>query len=320
MRVNWTVDKLALLFEAEALGDADLEISRLTCLEEAGSDTLSPLLHKAALSRVGRVAGGILCTPELAEAVLEAGAASVLVHPEPRRVLSGLLEVFAPQDLGGGDDIHKTAVVAPDAKLAPGVKVGPLCVIESDVCIEAGVRIDARAVVCAGTRIGADSVIGPGAVIGGEGFGYIAEPGNKVRRIKHLGNVVIGRRVEIGANTCVDRATLGSTVIGDDTKLDNLVQIGHNCRIGRGVLIAGQVGVAGSTIIEDGVLIGGQAGIGDHLVIGAGARIAGKSGVTSNVSPGATVAGYPAWEHRIWLRAMASMLRAARGRARNRES
>jgi UDP-3-O-[3-hydroxymyristoyl] glucosamine N-acyltransferase len=169
------------------------------------------------------------------------------------------------------------------------------------VSIQEGTVIGPGAVICTGSRIGRRVHIGPGAVIGHEGFGFSPTPEGLIK-IRQVGNVVIEDDVEIGANACIDRGTLGTTRIGSGSKLDNLVQIGHNVRIGREVILAGQTGIAGSTVIEDRAMLGGQSGVADHLTIGANAKVAAKSGVTANVPANAVVAGYPAMPRMRWLR------------------
>lgn len=158
--------------------------------------------------------------------------------------------------------------------------------------------------------IGHDCIVHPNASIGADGFGYRASlDGTGMIKIPHIGSVVIGDNVEIGANTCIDRAKYSSTRIGDGTKIDNLVQIAHNCCIGRFCLITGSTGIAGSVTIGDYVVIGGAAGVSDHLSIGEGARIAGDSFVITDVAPGETVSGYPAMAHRKTLRQWALLRR-----------
>ena len=145
-----------------------------------------------------------------------------------------------------------------------------------------------------------------GTVLGSDGFGYVFDS-DFHRKVPQVGNLIIGDDVEIGANVTIDRGALGSTVIGKGTKIDNLVQIGHNVKIGKGCVLAGQSGIAGSTILGDFVMVGGAASISDHLTIGDGAKIAGKSGVMRDVAAGETVAGYPAVPVRQWHRQTAAL-------------
>lgn len=239
-------------------------------------------------------------------------------HENPRYLFAQALSLLAPPEapLVG---IHKTAVVAADVRLGNEVSIGPYVVIESGAEIGDGTTIASHAVIGARAKIGSrcridphaviyhDCVIGDrttifaGAIIGCDGFGFEVYKG-RIHRMHHIGKTVIGSDVEIGAGTCVDRATTGETSVGDGTKIDNLVMIGHNCSIGRSTLIAGQTGVAGSTKIGSGVVIGGKCSIADHATIGDGAKIAGGAGIMKTVPPGAVFSGYIARDHRDYLR------------------
>ncbi|MCK4821889.1 UDP-3-O-(3-hydroxymyristoyl)glucosamine N-acyltransferase, partial [bacterium] len=157
-------------------------------------------------------------------------------------------------------------------------------------------------------QIGNKCIIHPNVTIGADGFGYRpADDGKSLVKIPQIGTVIVGDDVEIGAGSCIDRGKFSATSIGNGTKIDNLVQIGHNCRIGRSCVIAGMTGVSGSVTIGDGVIIGGGVGIKDHVTIGNGARIGGKSGVISDVAPGQTVIGFPAGEYKKTLRQWAAL-------------
>jgi UDP-3-O-[3-hydroxymyristoyl] glucosamine N-acyltransferase len=161
-----------------------------------------------------------------------------------------------------------------------------------------------------GSRIGSRVVLKAGAVIGGDGFGYLSD-GERHTRIPHVGGCILEDEVEVGSNTCIDRGSIDDTVIGRGTKLDNLVQVGHNVRIGERCLIMAGVGIAGSTRVGNDVILAGHVGVTDHLVIGDGARIAAKSAIFGDVPPGASFSGHPARPHRQFLRAQASMYRLA---------
>lgn len=193
-----------------------------------------------------------------------------------------------------------TARVAPTALLGENVSIGPYAVIGDGVEIGANTHVGAGAVI-SHAIIGADCRIGPHSVIGGAGFGFSIDQGIP-KRNPQLGIVRIGDRVEIGASCTIDRGAIGDTVIGADTKIDNLVQIAHNVRLGRACILAAQVGIAGSTELGDGVLIGGQGGVADHLTIGHGAQIAARAGLMRNVPDGERWGGYPAKPVRQWLR------------------
>jgi UDP-3-O-[3-hydroxymyristoyl] glucosamine N-acyltransferase len=210
--------------------------------------------------------------------------------------------------------IHQSAVVDPTARIGADVCIGPLCHVAAGVSIGDGTtlvsgvfvgeraQVGARCLVYSNVtvreecRIGDRVILQPGAVIGSDGFGY-ARNGKVHQKIPQIGIVVLEDDVEIGANTCVDRATTGETRIRRGTKIDNLVQVAHNVVLGEDTVIAAQAGISGSTEMGDRVVIGGQAGVGGHVRIGEGAVLAAQSGVTKDVPAGTTVSGYPAREH-----------------------
>ncbi|MGC4407137.1 UDP-3-O-(3-hydroxymyristoyl)glucosamine N-acyltransferase [Rhizobium rosettiformans] len=230
--------------------------------------------------------------------------------------------------------ISPAAYVDPTAKLEDGVEVEPMAVIGADVEIGSGTRIGPGAVIGPGVRIGRDCVIAGGATIqvalvgnnviihngariGQDGFGYAPGPRGMLK-IVQIGRVIIQDHVEIGANTTIDRGTMDDTVIGEGTKIDNLVQVGHNVRIGRHCGIVSQVGIAGSTVIGDGVMIGGAAGINGHIKIGDGAQIAAMSGVLAEVPPGEKYGGVPARPLKDYLREVADTLSRYDSRAKEK--
>jgi UDP-3-O-[3-hydroxymyristoyl] glucosamine N-acyltransferase len=227
------------------------------------------------------------------------------------------------------EGIHSTAVVAPDAVIGRGVTIdahaviGDGVTIGDDCWIGAGtvigphstlgraVRVYPTVVIYQRVNIGDRVTLHAGARIGREGFGFL--PGNgQVMRIPHVGKCVLENDVEIGANSCIDRGSVDDTIIGAGTKIDNLVHVAHNVRIGRMCFIAAQVGVAGSARIGDGVQLGGQVGIGGHVTVGSRARLAGQAGVIGDVPADATWSGYPARPHREQLRATGALFRLAK--------
>ena len=198
-------------------------------------------------------------------------------------------------------EIHKTAIVHPTAKIGENCSVGPYTVIGKNVEIGANTVIGANVTIQA-AHIGKDCIIHTGVRIGQDGFGFAMGAGGHIK-VPQLGGVVIGDDVEIGANTCIDRGSGPNTIIGDGTKIDNLVQIGHNVEIGKYCVIVAQVGIAGSTKLADYAVIGGQAGLSGHIKIGVGAKIAAGSGVIKDVEAGKTVGGLPAVNIRDWHKA-----------------
>lgn len=249
----------------------------------------------------------------------------VVRHENPRYLFAQALALLAPED-APAIGIHKTAVVAADARIGADVSIGPYVVVESGSIIGDGTTIASHAVIGARVAIGRNCRIDPhaviyhdctigdrttifaGAIVGCDGFGFEVYRG-RIHRMHHIGTTVIGNDVEVGAGTCVDRATTGETKVGDGTKIDNLVMIGHNCSIGRSTLIAGQTGIAGSTKIGNGVVIGGKCSIADHATIGDGAKIAGGAGIMKTVPPGAVYSGYIARDHRDYLREVVAVSR-----------
>ncbi len=262
-------------------------------------------------------------TPRLGDKVQASAAAVVLVgedFPElpgcrlwrvadPRRAFLRISEMFVERV--GCDGIHPDACVHPDARLGEAVSLGPCAVIAAGArlgarcCIGPGAYVgegarlgddclvEANASLMPGVLLGARVIVHANATIGADGFGF-QWLGDHHHKVPQLGTVEVGDDVEIGSNACIDRATLGVTRIGRGSKIDNLVQVGHNCLLGEHVILVSQVGVAGSTIIGDGAVLGGKVGVAGHLTIGAGARVLARSGVTKDVPPGTQVAGFPA--------------------------
>ena len=193
--------------------------------------------------------------------------------------------------IGEGATIGDGSVIFPNVTIGPGARIGADCVIHSNVSIRERVTI--------GNRV----ILQNGVVIGGDGYGFVRRGDGTHEKIPQVATVVIEDDVELGANTTVDRPAVGETRIRAGTKIDNLVQIGHGVTVGRNVLMAAQVGIAGSTSIGDDVTFGGQVGVGGHLTIGRGAVAVGQSGVTNSLDPGQMVAGYPAIDARDWRKA-----------------
>ena len=240
--------------------------------------------------------------------------------------MAKILELFNPSPPIFETQIHPTAVIHETAKIGEGCNIGPNCYIGKDVQLGNGVIlypnvcvfdetiIGDKTVVWSGTVIRERCVIGSNCIfhtnvsIGADGFGYRpSEDGRGLVKIPQIGNVIIGHFVEIGANSCVDRAKFSSTIIGDGCKIDNLVQIGHNSVMGRSCIMAGHSGLAGSVTLGDGVIIGGSASIKDHTTINSGATVGAGSGVMNDVEAGKTVLGYPAQDARNMLKEWAAI-------------
>jgi len=220
----------------------------------------------------------------------------------PYHAWAQILHQYGAHTPWGMDSIDPSADIHPSVHIAPGVRIG------AHVKIGEGTILHPNVILYPNTEIGAHCVLHASVVIGSDGFGF-APPRKKgagLEKIMHIGQVILADHVEIGANSCIDRAVVGATYIGEGTKLDNLCQIGHNVRIGQSCVLAGQVGIAGSASIGHGVQIGGQVGIAGHISIGDGVRIGAQSGVHKSIEPGKTVMGSPAVEASVFRRKFAA--------------
>ncbi len=290
-------------------GDGGASISRVADPASAGPEA-------AAFVAPGRTvpegcAAGLLLLDETTEA---AAHPCVLRVENPALAAARLAQRLHPAAVPE-PPIHPSAVVDPSAELGEGVVLGAQVVVGARCRIGAGSRLHPGVVLYPDTVIGSGSTVHANSVIGSDGFGYVWD-GREHVKVPQLGSVRIGDGVEIGAGCCIDRGTFGATEIGDGCILDNLVQVAHNCRIGRFVVLCGQVGLAGSTVLEDGVVMAGKAGAGGHLTIGAGAQVAGGAGVIADVPPGAKVGGNPSWDLRLEQRARVLLRRMAEKRGR----
>jgi UDP-3-O-[3-hydroxymyristoyl] glucosamine N-acyltransferase len=306
--------------------DAGRRITDVAPLDTAGADHISFLDNRKYIDAFANSRAGA-CVVNAAVAGRAPPGMALLLAPDPYRSYAKIARAFypvPPPEAG----VSARAVVDSEAVLGEGCRIEPGAVIGARAEIGARCHVGANAVVGSGVVTGDDCVIGsgatvshallgdrvniyPGARIGQDGFGFAMGAEGHLK-VPQLGRVVIGDDVEIGANTTIDRGAGPDTVIGAGTKIDNLVQIGHNVQIGRGCVIVAQVGISGSTRIDDFAALGGQAGLTGHLKIGAGARIAAQAGVMKDVPPGATVAGAPAVPMTEWLRHAAILGRLAR--------
>jgi UDP-3-O-[3-hydroxymyristoyl] glucosamine N-acyltransferase len=322
--IRTTPDALAHLLGGEVVGDRQLELTHLRSLESADPGSISFLAQARFLPALrASDAGCVLISPDLRDEV--SGRRSAVLVDQPYLAYARLSQWWAAQrrDLQAG--VHPSAVISPDAHLADDVFVGPGAVIDAGAVLASGVRIGPQVWVGArvnigertdirsGVRIAADSQIGrdvlihPGVVIGADGFGFAPSPQGWVK-IEQLGRVVIGDRVEIGANTCIDRGALDDTVIEEGVKLDNLIQVGHNVRIGAHSAMAGCVGIAGSARIGKGCTVGGGAIILGHLELVDGVHITAATLVTRSIrSPGQYSGAYPFESNRDWEKNAATL-------------
>ena len=333
-----TVGEIAALTHAKLRdGDpADRRIGNIAPLDSAGPSDISFLENSKYLDAFANTrAGACLIAPRFAALAPRGPALLETTHPYPafvavtRKLFS---EMLRPSSLFATKGRAASAQVHPTARLEAGVTVDPLAVVGPRAEIGAGTVIGARMVIGPDVCIGRDCAIGPGTTImhaligdrviihpgvriGQDGFGYLPSSQGH-QKIPQTRRVIIQDDVEIGANTTIDRGATRDTVIGEGTKIDNLVQIGHNCSIGCHCLIVSQVGISGSVTIGDFAVLTGQVGIADHLTIGAGAVLGGRAGVMSNVPAGARWAGIPAEPAIDWKRGVV-LLRRLMGR-RNR--
>lgn len=319
-----TLGELAELVGGEVEGDRDWEVTGVRSLERAGRGDLASLHDRRYLSAARATGAGAILIPDDLED-RDGLPAQRLLAPAPQLALVRILEELypAPRPSPG---VHETAVIDPTARVAGDAAIGPYAVIGAETEVEAGAVLSAHVVVGRQCRIGPGVVVHPhvsiydrteleegcvvhsGAVLGGDGFGYAPSPEGLVK-VPQVGRLVVESGVEIGANSAVDRGALEETRIGTGTKIDNLVQVGHNVILGPHCVLCGQAGVAGSLVVGKGVVFGGQAGAAGHLEIGDGVQIAGKSAVFQTVQAGEVVAGIPAGPIREWRRQSSALRR-----------
>ena len=310
-----TLAELAAELDGEVVGDGSTLIRGVAGIREAMPGDITFLANARYESYVTETrASAVICSREPRFAAIP-----LLRVENPYLAFQRVVRVFRPDPYRAPPGIHPTAVVSPRATIGEGVSVGAHCVIEE------GARVGARAVLLPGCYLGPLAAIGDdtflyanvvvreecvvgarcvlhsGVVVGSDGFGFAFDAG-RYHKVPQVGNVVVGDDVEIGANTTIDRATTDSTRIGDGTKIDNLVQIGHNVVIGKHCIIVAQVGISGSTHLEDFVTLGGQSGLAGHIRIGERAMVGGGSGVTKSIPAGEVWTGFPAAPHGLWKR------------------
>jgi len=308
--MDMTTEDIARLTGGVVKGDGAVRITGVNGIREAHPGDLT-------FVRSARYASFLAATQASAVLMEEAPKdcrITVIEVAKPDLAFAAVLQHLGTQQVKHPSGVHPTASIAADARLAPGValdahvRIGEGAEIGERVVLYAGVYVGARAVIGAHTvvypnvvireycSVGARCILHAGAIIGSDGFGFAPLEG-RWAKIPQVGRAVLGDDVEVGANTCIDRATFGETRIGQGTKIDNLVQIGHNVEIGEHCVIAGKVGIAGSAVLGNWVRIGAATGIGGHLDIGDGATVAAWSGVTKAVPAGAVVSGFPAMDH-----------------------
>jgi UDP-3-O-[3-hydroxymyristoyl] glucosamine N-acyltransferase len=317
---SFTIQEITALVNGTLIGHTDAAITGVETIQNAVKGQVTFIGNRKFARNWERsnasaaiVTKGIELEPKTGSALINVSNADL--------AMARLLEVFAPEPPHFSTDIHPSAVIHESVVMGKDCKIGAGCYVGRDVVLGKNVVLFPNVTVFDQSTIGDNTTIWSGTVIrertvvgthcifhnnvsiGADGFGYRpSEDGRGLVKIPHIGNVVIGNHVEIGANSCVDRAKFSSTIIGDGCKIDNLVQIGHNCVLGRSCIMAGNSGLAGSVTLGDGVVIGGSASIKDHTVIHSGAVIGAGSGVMGDVEAGKTVLGYPACDSRSMLK------------------
>jgi UDP-3-O-[3-hydroxymyristoyl] glucosamine N-acyltransferase len=312
--------EIAELIGGELIGDGGVEISGVSGIDEAKDGDITYVtgpkwLKAAALSPASAVICGApaanLGKPHIFTKNPQLSFAKLLsrfyVKPHPCLGVSKAAYVSEKARIGAGVTVYPLAYISDGAEIGPEAVLYPGVFVGNDATVGEGCVIYANVTIREGTKIGRHVTIHAGAVIGADGFGYVYDAGIH-HKIPQVGRVVIEDDVEIGANVTIDRATTGSTVIGAGTKIDNLVQIGHNVRVGRGSIIVAQVGIGGSSTLGDGVILGGQAGIADHTTLESGTMLGAKAGALGEVKRG-VYSGTTPMPHREWLKAQAIFAR-----------
>ena len=312
MQVSFSPSDIAVIVQPKSTrGATDETIRSLASLSAAGAGDLSFLGNPKYKTEVAATRASIVLLPVDHVGEPADGQLFLLVENPSvalARVCARIEQLLWPKPEPG---VHPSAVVAPGAQVVASATVGPLCVIEPGAVVGERAHLQAQVFVGRNVRIGDDCWLAPGVmlatecvlgrrvrlqagvVIGSDGFGYEFVKGRH-EKVPQVGHVLIGDDVEIGANTTLDRARFSRTEVGEGTKIDNLVQIAHNVVIGKHCLICSQVGISGSTTLEDYVVLGGQAGLGGHITIGKGVKAGGQAGITSDIAPGTFVNGTPA--------------------------
>ncbi|TVP55296.1 MAG: UDP-3-O-(3-hydroxymyristoyl)glucosamine N-acyltransferase [Gemmatimonadales bacterium] len=322
VRDSVPLSELSRWVDGHLLGEGDPEIQRIVPLAQAEAGEMGLLAARGYLGELAESSAAAFLVSEELAGELPDGGPPALVVPDAHQALAILLERLVPAT-PTEPEIHSTAIVSPSASLATGVSLGPYAVVEDDVTLGRDVRVGAHCVIGAGVQVGEESRIFPhvvlypgtqigrrvwihsGARLGVDGFGYVFRDGGH-RKVPQVGRCIVEDDVEIGANTTVDRGSIGDTRIRRGVKVDNLVQLGHNTEVGEHTVLAAQVGVAGSTRLGAGVMAGGQVGVGGHLTVGDGARLSGQAGIIGDVPAGETVTGFPARPRLEFLRSIAA--------------
>jgi len=321
--MTMTVQELARACGLDVVGgDPSAALHSAAAIDAAGPNQLSFISHARDMAKARASAASALIVPKAAApegpaaCLLSADpeidfirCLNLLYPPRPRPAgVSARAQVDPSAQIGAGTFVDAGVTVGPGARIGRGCQLYAGCYVGDAVEIGDGCTLHPNVVLYPDTVLRENVIIHAGSVIGADGFGYKHRNGVHVK-FPQVGTVLIERDVEIGANSCVDRAALGQTVVGAGTKIDNQVQVAHNCRVGRGVLIVSQAGVGGSSVIEDYAILAAKAGISDHVRIGRGATVMARAGVIGDIEPRAEVFGFPAQDRKQALREMATVRR-----------
>lgn len=328
---EFTIKEINDILKGEIVGDTTFKINGPEQLERATTNQISFIGNRKYVNlwETSKACAAIVND----SLVVEPGENRAIIRVKNADLaMAKILELFNPDPPKFETDIHPTAVVHESAIIGEGCKIGANCYVGNDVVLGDGVVLYPNVSIFDETTIGNNTVVWSGTVIrercvigsncifhtnvsiGADGFGYRpSEDGRSLVKIPHIGNVIIGNYVEIGSSSTVDRGKFSSTILGDGCKIDNLVQIAHNCVLGRSCIMAGSSGLAGSVTLGDGVIIGGSSSIKDHLTIHAGAVVGGGSGVMNDVAAGKSVVGYPATDSRDMFRQWVALRKLAKG-------
>jgi len=305
-----TLQELAELVQGRVEGDGKIIIEGVARVEEAKRGEITLAVSEKFLREAKNSQASAVIVPR----EVKNFSKPILRAKNPRLAFAQILEIFVPRQRRFSG-IHPTALIGKKVKIGQGVTLGPYVVLGDAVKIEEGAYLSSgvyignrviigknsflypRVTVLDDTIIGDDVVIHSGTVIGSDGFGFVKKEDGSYYKIPQTGRVVLGDRVEIGANVAIDRATIGETSIGSGCKIDNLVHIAHNVTLGKNVIIVALVGISGSSTLKDGVIMAGQSGVTEHVTIGDNSIVAAKSVVTKDIAPGSFVSGFPARPH-----------------------
>ena len=301
------VQQLSAVLAARFEGNGELEIERVAPLETAGAKELAFVASLRFAEAAKQSKAGCLIVPP-GYGIL---GRTMIYAPDPRSAIAQAIKLLHPRRVDAG--IHETAIVSPSAQVDPTASIGPYCVIGDRCRIGAECVLHSQVTLYSDVSLGERVTLHAGVVLGADGFGYVWKE-DHYENFPQIGRVIVGDDVEIGAHSCVDKAALGVTSIGDGTKIDNMVHVGHNCKIGRHVVIAAQTGMAGGCEIGDRAVIGGQVGFGDKVRVEEGAVIGSGAGILTAkiVRAGEPVWGTPARPLKQYLRQLATLARLSK--------